>query len=214
MTAISVGIVEDHALVLQGIKLMMRAEPSVSLEVEATTPRQLLELLKDKQPQVLLMDISLPQMSGIELTKLVLKEYPKIKVLFLSSNTTKDYVRMALRVGGRGFVSKSAEPEALIEGIVTVAEGRRYFDPSLSQQVFADFVEFTHTEAGKPTLTDRELEILRYLANGTPQKEIAEIANISIKTVEKHRKSIFEKLKLNSQADLIKYAIREHIIEL
>lgn len=211
---IKLALIDDHELFRDGLSLFLSLQPDVEVLGSASSPLELNRLLEQATPDVLIMDISLPQQSGIDLARQLLRERPVLKIVFLTGNESQAYLEQALKAGGRGFVPKSAPKTELIEAIHEVARGKYYFPPSLSQEVFRQYIQQLHQPGSTPALTDRELEVLRCFANGMTFKEIEDTLHISKKTVEHHKKAIFDKLGFASNADLVKYAIRHHIIEL
>jgi len=205
-------MIDDHELFRDGVSLYLRMQSDIAAVEAYATPSELHKHLAEAQPDVLLMDISMPQQSGIDLARQVLKSFPKLKIIFLTGNESQQYVEQALKAGGRGFIPKSAPKTDVLEAVRRVSRGDIYFPASVSQEVYARFIAQLQGHK-EPELTDRELDVLRCFANGLSFKEIEGTLHISKKTIEHHKKSIFDKLGFNSNADLVKYAVKHHIVE-
>jgi DNA-binding NarL/FixJ family response regulator len=207
-------VIDDHELFRDGLSLYLKMQPDVDVVAAASSPRELHQLLSRHQADIILMDINLPQQSGIDLTRQLIKDQPKLKIVFLSGNEGQAYVEQALKAGGKGFVPKSAPKTEVLEAVRKVHTGQFYFPEGLAQTVFQQYVTYLHNTLDGQSLTERELEVLRCFANGMAFKEIEALLNISKKTIEHHKKAIFGKLSLTSNADLVKYAIKNNIVEL
>ncbi len=216
MTAgkIRLVMIDDHELFRDGLSLYLKMQPDVEVVAAASSPRELHQLLASHEADIILMDINLPQQSGIDLTRQLVKDQPKLKIVFLSGNEGQAYVEQALKAGGKGFVPKSAPKTEVLEAVRKVYTGHYYFPEGLAQTVFQQYVVQLHNTADSQSLTDRELEVLRCFANGMSFKEIEDSLNISKKTIEHHKKAIFDKLGFASNADLVKYAIKNNIVEI
>jgi DNA-binding NarL/FixJ family response regulator len=210
---ITVWMIDDHELFRDGVSLFLKLQPDINMEHALSTPPELHDALASSTPDVLLMDISMPQQSGIDLARQILRTHPKLKIIFLTGNEGYAYLEQALKAGGRGFVPKSASKTEVLEAVRRVYFGDMYFPASVSQDVFKNFVAQLNGHKS-PELTDRELEVLRCFANGMSFKEIEDTLHISKKTIEHHKKAIFDKLAFSTNADLVKYAIKHHIVEL
>lgn len=206
-------MVDDHELFRDGVSLYLNMQADIHLQHAVGSPAELHALFENGKPDVLLMDISMPQQSGIDLTRQILKTHPHQKVVYLTGNEHTAYLELALRSGARGFVPKSASRSELAEAVRRVHHGDFFFPTDVSQEVYRKFVQRLKSQ-DTPELTDRELEVLRCFANGLSFKEIEDQLNISKKTIENHKKAIFDKLGFQSNADLVKYAVKYHIIEL
>ena len=211
---IRIALVDDHEIVRDGIRALLLGNKTVDLVGSFSQPAELHRFLnKGGKIDVLVLDIAMPQMSGIELTRQLIKDKAVPRILILSANTNRNYLESALKAGVHGFIPKDCSKEEMITAIEQVYSGNLYIGQNLSQAVLANYVQRLHRPED-PELTDREVEILKGFANGMSYIDIADELNISKKTVESHKKNIFEKLNLQSNADLVKYAIKHHIVEL
>ncbi|MBI5541936.1 MAG: response regulator transcription factor [Bacteroidia bacterium] len=219
MKKIQVILVDDHQLIRDGIKSLLQDAQQIEVINEASSASELFQLLKNQIPDILILDVSLPGMSGIEITKVIQKEYPTIRVMILSMYIGEDFIFNALKAGARGYLHKNINSYELITAIEEINKGNEYFSTQVSDIILKSFVKKAHTgvkqgEEKEETLTSRELEILKLVAEGFSNPEIAERLVISVRTVESHKTHIMQKLLLNTIADLVKFAIRNNIIEL
>ncbi len=215
---IKVLIVDDHTIVRDGIKALLSGQDDIRIESEASSGRDLLSLLKTSHPDLILLDISLPDYSGIELCEIVRREYPVIQVLFLSMYNTEEYIFNAIKAGAQGYLPKNISQSELLLAIRTVSQGTEYFSESISNIILKSYIKKAkdkEPESLNPenSLSKRELEILKLFAEGFPNPEIAEKLFISTRTVESHKNHIMQKLNLKSTVDLVKFAIKHQIIE-
>ena len=209
-------LVDDHAVVRSGLKMLLSAEPDVQIVGEAGTAAEAIELAGRTSPDVVLMDIGLPDMSGIEATREIKARFPNLAVVALTIHEDQEYFFKMLDAGALGYVPKRAAPEELLRAIRAAAAGEVYLYPSLAKLLVTDYLSQDHPAAQKAHLdglTQREREVLAYLAEGTSNEEIAVSLVISPKTVERHRENIMRKLNLHSRAELVRYAIRKGIIK-
>jgi DNA-binding NarL/FixJ family response regulator len=215
---IKVMLVDDHTIVRDGIKALLTDQDDISIIGEASNGRDLLSLLKVHKPDILLLDISLPDYSGIELCEIVRRDYPGIQVLFLSMYTTEEYIFNAIKAGAQGYLPKNISQTELLLAIRTISQGSEYFSESISNIILKSYIKKAKNkepESINPeeSLSKRELEILKLFAEGFPNPQIAEKLFISTRTVESHKNHIMQKLGLKSTVDLVKFAIRNQIIE-
>jgi DNA-binding NarL/FixJ family response regulator len=209
MPKLRVFLVDDHAVVREGLKALINAQADMEVSGEAGDGRAACEQVKKLRPDVVIMDVSMPEMSGAQATEWLRREYPPVKVLALSVHEDKGYLRQLLEAGALGYVLKRAAAEELIRAIRTVATGGVYLDPSLAGKVVGGFVR---KPAGKGApegeeLSDREAEVVRLTAAGYSNKEIAGQLDLSVKTVETYKARSLEKLGLHSRSDLVRYAL-------
>jgi len=209
-------LVDDHQVVRSGLRMLLGGESDVEIVGEAGTAKEALEAVPKLKPNIVLMDIGLPDMSGIEATSEIKRLYPEVAVVALTIHEDEEYFFKMLEAGANGYVPKRAAPEELLTAIRAAAIGEVYLYPSLAKLLVKDFLAQDRASgeaAGLDGLTDREQEVLKYLADGATNDEIAEVLVISPKTVARHRENIMRKLNLHSRADLVRYAIRKGIIK-
>jgi DNA-binding NarL/FixJ family response regulator len=212
---VRVLLADDHTLVRAGIRALLDKLPDVQVVAEATDGRDALNLLKTHQPHVVLMDIAMPGLSGLEATRRMVKEFPNINVLILSMHVSEEYVWQALRAGAAGYLLKGAELAELPLAIKAVARGETYLSPPISKQVIRDYVRRV---GGEETLlerlTPRQREILQLIAEGETTKAMAQMLKVSVKTVETHRAQLMDRLGIYDVAGLVRYAIRIKLVNL
>jgi two-component system response regulator NreC len=207
-------LVDDHAVVRTGLRTLLEHEPDLEIAGEAGSAQETLRLMETLRPSLVLMDIGLPDASGIDTTAAIKARWPEVAVVALTIHEDEEYFFRMLNAGASGYVPKRAAPEELLTAIRTAAAGEVYLYPSLAKLLVRDFVSGRQPGAAPlDDLTEREHEVLAYLAEGASNSEIAETLTISPKTVARHRENIMAKLNLHSRADLVKYAIRKGIIQ-
>lgn len=218
MQKIKLILVDDHTIVRDGLKVLLMNVDDIEVIGEAENAKQLFELLLSKKPDVLIMDISLPDMTGIEITQKISNEYQDIGVVMLTANISDESVFESLKAGAQGYLPKNASREELLDAIYNVYAGREYLSNSISNTVLKSFIfrarKGTKLEDKKEKLTGREIEIIELFAEGLTYKEIADRLNISTRTVESHKNNIMEKLNLKTIVDLVKFAIKHGMVEL
>lgn len=212
MKKIRIMIVDDHTIVREGLRTLIALAPDMEVACEAENGLEALSRAEEARPQVVLMDISMPLMDGLEATKRITERHKETKVIILTQYEDKDEVLRAIRSGARGFVSKRAASSELIQAIRAVAAGNAFFSPPVANILIEEMK--TKRDGLYEPLTDREREVLRLVAEGYTDKEIAGLLSLSPKTVEAHKTKIMGKLSLTKKADLIKYAIKKGIIKL
>lgn len=214
--AIRVLLVDDHGVVRVGLRMLLEGEEDIDICGEASSGKEAIEQTDALEPDVILMDIGLPDMTGIEATRKIKETHPNIAVVALTIHEDEEYFFKMLEAGANGYVPKKAAPEELLTAIRAAYVGEVYLYPSLAKLLVKDFLG--QQSASKVTLpendlTAREQEVLALLAEGASNNEIAERLTISPKTVARHRENIMTKLNLHSRTELVKYAIRKGIIE-
>lgn len=212
MSKIKMLLVEDHIVVRQGIKALLADEPDIEIVGEADNGRQALHLVSELRPDVVLMDISMPGLNGIEATRQIRQRYSEVKVIILSMHANEEYVFQVLRAGASGYVLKQSDSSEVLTAIRAALSGGSFLSPPISRAVIDDYVhraEVRGQGSDLDLLTSREREVLQLLAEGLSNREIAEQLNISIKTVETHRSNMMNKLDVKSKTDLVKYALRK-----
>jgi two-component system response regulator NreC len=211
--SIRVLVVDDHAVVRTGLRLLLDSQEDLETVGEAGDAREAVFEARAHKPDVVLMDVVLGSgKSGIEATPEILRELPEVKVLILSMQDDPRYVREAFAAGASGYVLKEAADSELITAVREVANGARYVDPALGARIAAADAEAAR-EATEDPLSDREREVLRLLALGHTNQEIAKTLFISVRTAETHRAHIMQKLRLNTRAELVRYAITRGLLE-
>lgn len=214
--AIRILLVDDHAVVRLGLRMLLEHEPDIEIVGEADSASEGLNLVTKLEPDVILMDIGLPDISGIEATRNVKRVRPETAVVALTIHEDEEYFFQMLDAGASGYVPKRAAPEELLTAIRTAARGEVYLYPTMAKLLVKDYLgqqEDSISEASQNGLTPRESEVLALLAEGLTNTEIGDILSISPKTVARHRENIMDKLNLHSRTELVKYAIRKGIIE-
>jgi two-component system response regulator NreC len=207
-------LVDDHAVVRSGLHMLLGNEPDVEIVGEASNAAEALTQAGALTPDVILMDIGLPDMSGIEATRMIKARYPMIAIVALTIHEDEEYFFNMLDAGASGYVPKRAAPEELLTAIRAAANNEVYLYPSMAKLLVRDYLSTGHpTESVKDVLTEREQEVLAHLAEGATNDEIAEALVISPKTVARHRENIMHKLNLHSRVELVRYAIRKGIIK-
>ena len=210
--SISVLIVDDHAVVRSGLRLLLDAESDIDVVGEAGTAREAVFEVRSSKPDVVLMDVAMPGGSGIDVIPQLLHEAPETKILMLSMQDDPNYVRQAFEAGASGYVLKEAADAEVVSAVRDVAEGRSYVNPALGARLVAAESEARKRAQADP-LSDREREVLRLLALGHTNQEIAKMLFISVRTAETHRAHIMQKLNLRSRADLVRYALANGLLE-
>lgn len=215
MSKTRVMIVDDHALVREGITALLKLYDDVDVVGEASDGVEAIERLSELKPDIVLMDIAMPGLGGLEATIEIKKRDPNVKVIVLSQYEDRGYVRRFLKANVSGYILKRAVGGELIAAIRAVAKGESYLHSSIASKVIEGYVgETTDSPDPYDLLTDREKQVLKLVAEGNTHKEIASILGISVKTAIAHNTNIFEKLGLHSKAELIKFAIQKGIIRL
>jgi two-component system response regulator NreC len=203
-------LVDDHAMVRRGLALILKTDPSMQLIGEAQSGDEALRLVTSLEAHVIVMDISMTGMNGIECTRLLAESSPKTKVIILSMHRDPVYVRESLRVGAKGYLLKEDTDDNLLSAIRNVAMGNAFLSPAIADVIVTDFRK--HVSNPLDLLTAREREVLYLIAEGQTNKEAAMSLNLSIYTIEAHRSRVMEKLNLHSSVDLVRFAIRHGLI--
>jgi len=208
-------LVDDHAVVRSGLRMLLENERDVEIVGEAATALEALEAARRLKPNVILMDIGLPDLSGIDATRDIKKHLPDVAIVALTIHEDEEYFFKMLEAGASGYVPKRAAPEELLTAIRAAATGQVYLYPSLAKLLVRDYLSGGRPADDEPAseLTAREQEVLTYLAEGASNEEIAAALVISRKTVARHRENIMRKLNLHSRSELVRYAIRKGIIK-
>jgi two-component system response regulator NreC len=216
MTEIRLLLVDDHEVVRTGLRMLLESQSDIKILAEASTGAEAIRLAKEIKPDVVVMDITLPDITGIEATRRLKERQPEIAVVALTIHEDEQYFFEMLQAGASGYVPKRAAPEDLISAIRAAFAGEIYLYPSLAKALVSDYLGRSRTnpeEASLESLTPREAEVLELLAEGLSNDEIAERLVISRHTVARHRENLMGKLNLHSRSELVKYAIRKGLIE-
>lgn len=215
MNTVKILIAEDHTIVRKGLCSILKNEKDIDVIGEAENGKEAIKKVEELTPDVVVMDISMPLLNGLEATLQIKKRFPEVKVLILTVHSNEEYILEILKAGASGYLVKKAAPEELVAAIHAVSRGNSFLSPSISKSVIKKFLQVAGAEAGlekSSLLTEREREVLQLIAEGHSTRKIAEMLFISVKTVEAHRSHIMEKLDLHNVADLTRYAIRIGII--
>ena len=214
-TQIRILLADDHNILRDGMRLLLERQPGFAVVGEAADGREVVQLAQEQSPDVVVMDIAMPNMNGIEATRRIVERKPEIGVVILSMHYDESYVIRSLKAGARAYLLKDAVKMELIAAIQAVVQGRSYFSPKISRILQEDFVQLLgrrDAEDSYDLLTEREREVLQFVAEGKTNKEIANQLNLSLYTVDTHRTHILQKLNLHSVPELILYAVRKGII--
>jgi DNA-binding NarL/FixJ family response regulator len=211
MKRIRILLADDHAVVRQGFRMILGAQPDMEIVGEAGNGREAVELAERLKPEVVVMDVSMPELNGIEATRRLAASLPHTRVLALSMHKDSVYVREILRAGARGYLLKDSVADDLVSAVRAVASGEGYLSPQVSNAVLDDYRR--HVTNPIDLLTSREREVLQMLAEGKTNKEIAGVLNLSAYTVEAHRGRVMEKLNVHTIADLVRFAVRNGLVD-
>jgi two-component system, NarL family, response regulator NreC len=208
---IKILLADDHALVRQGFRMILEAQPDMEIVGQAGNGREAVELAEKLHPDVVVMDVAMPELNGTEATRRLAVSTPRTRVLALSMHKDSVYVREILRAGARGYLLKDSGDTDLVAAVRAVAKGEGYISPAVSDAVLSDYRK--HVTDPLDLLTGREREVLQSIAEGKTNKEIATALNLSVYTVEAHRGRIMEKLNLHSTGELVRFALRNGLID-
>jgi|SRR5271165_23341 len=215
MDNVRILLADDHNILRDGMRLLLERQPGFVVVGEAADGREIVDLAREQHPDVIVMDIGMPNMNGIEATRRIVEKQPETGVVILSMHYDESYVLRSLKAGARAYLLKDALKAELISAIRAVSEGRSFFSPKISRVLQEDYVQALARKDADDSyelLTGREREILQLVAEGKTNKEIAGILNVSLYTVDTHRTHILQKLNLHSVPELILYAVRKGII--
>ena len=211
MAKLRVFVADDHAVLRDGLKALVNAQPDMEVVGESDNGRTTKDRAKELLPDVLLMDISMPELNGIQATEAIRQECPTIKILVLTAYKDKGYLDQLLKLGACGYILKLSAAEELIGAIRVVAGGGVYLDPQMADRITEGYVrsQFLKGETRQRDLTSREEEVLRLIAQGYSNKEISGQLKIAVKTVESHKANIMQKLDLRNRTGIVRYAVRQ-----
>jgi DNA-binding NarL/FixJ family response regulator len=210
-SAMEVLLVDDHAMVREGLKLILETMPGFHVAGEAEDGRQALDLVERLRPDVVVMDIAMPNLNGLDASRQIRRRFPDVKILILTSHENRQYVTQIVKTGANGCLLKRSAGTELVTALETLREGRSYVSPSVAGTLLDDY-RVRIDRGGEDLLTEREREIVQLVAEGHTNQGIARKLGISIKTVETHRTNIMDKLGAADRTDLVKYAIRTGMI--
>jgi two-component system, NarL family, response regulator NreC len=213
---IRIIVADDHQIVRQGLRILLEAEPDMEVIAEADNGRKVLRMALELLPDIIIMDLSMPELNGIEATRQILADSPGVRVIALSMHSDSLFVLNMIRAGASGYLLKDCALEELVKAIRTVVNQKTYLSPGVSDIVIRDFVTGwqTTTSSAFSVLSAREREVLQLMAEGKTTNQIADGLCVSVKTVEAHRKQVMNKLGIHSVAELTKYAIRQGLTSL
>jgi two-component system, NarL family, response regulator NreC len=212
---IRILLADDHTIVRKGLRLLLESHPDFKVIADAADGREAIKLAEENKPDVMVMDLAMPILNGIEAARQITAKQPSIAIVFLSMHSDEGYVLKALKVGARAYLLKDAAEYDLINAVKAVSEGKAFFSPAISKMLAEDYVRQMEGHKVDDTydlLTTREREILQLLAEGRSNKEVANHLQLSLHTVETHRSNILQKLNLHTGAELILYAIRKGVV--
>ena len=212
--SIRILLADDHAIIRQGLRSLLEKERDIEVVGEAKDGRKALSLVRELNPDITVMDITMPNLNGVDATRQITSDFPQTKVIALSIHSDKQFVTDMLKAGASGYILKECLFVEFVQAIRSVAGGISYLSPKITGLVVSDYVERLLANHSKPMLSQRENEVLQLLAEGRSTKEIALELHVSSKTIEANRRQIMEKLNIHSIAELTKYAIREGLTSL
>lgn len=213
---IRIVLAEDHTILREGLRALLSADPKFEIVGEAADGREAIRWVEKLGPDLVMMDLSMPRMTGMDAIREIKKRYPATKIIALTVHKTEEYLRTTLQAGADGYVLKDATHEELMLAIENILEGKTYLSPGISEKVIAGYLEGKENRLPSSTLgvlSPREREVLKLIAEGYKNKEIAADLCISLKTVEKHRANLMKKLDLHNAAALTAYAIEQGLVE-
>jgi DNA-binding NarL/FixJ family response regulator len=215
MKPLRILLVDDHEMVRQGLKAVLETHGGWEVCGEATTGRQAVAQARELRPQIVVMDVSMPELGGLEATRQIRAALPRTEVLILTMHDSEQLVREVLAAGARGYLLKSDAGHALVSAVEALAQHKPFFTSKVTELVLGGFLNPQKPDEAQPgeRLTPREREIVQLLAEGKSNKEVAVVLEISVKTAETHRTNVMRKLEVRSMSELVRYAIRNNIVE-
>ena len=216
MPQIRILLADDHIIIRSGLRLLLDQQPDFKVVAEASNGREAVALASELHPEIAVLDIGMPQLNGIEATQQIVSKEPQTQVVILSMHADEGYVLRALKAGARAYILKNSAEADLIRAVRIVADGKSFFSPVISKMLLEDYVRQIrdkHVEDSYDLLTQREKEVLQLVAEGRTNKEVANLLQLSVHTVDAHRGNILQKLNLHGVPELILYAVRKGIIQ-
>lgn len=216
MANVRIAIVDDHDIVRDGIKILLEDEPGFEIVGEAKNGKEAVALCKENEIDLAIMDITMPEMDGIEATKIIKDKHPDVKILALTMLSEDQHIRKMIKAGASGYILKSSGKEELIKAINSIINGQHYFSDDATQSILKELVNPEVTKINDPediNITDRELEILKLIVEEYTNQEIADELYISVRTVDAHRRNLLQKTGAKNTAGLVKYAIKNHLFD-
>lgn len=213
MKSIRILIADDHSLVREGIRALLETVDDVEVIADASDGLDAIKMIQTHRPNLVLMDIGMARMNGLDATARIVKEFPGVRVVILSMHANEEYVLQALRAGASGYLLKDAKKQELLLAVKSVASGKTYLSPEVSKHVIDNYVQSVGTQ-GSPLekLTPRQREILKLISEGRTNKEMAGILNLSIKTIDTHRTQLMDRLDIHDVAGLVRFAIKMGLV--
>lgn len=216
MANIRIAIVDDHQIVRDGIRVLIEDEPGFEVAFEAENGKEAITFSKKHSPDVIIMDITMPEMNGIEATELIKEQQPEVKILALTMLSEDQHIRKMIKVGASGYILKNSGKEELLQAIYALIEGKHYFSNDATQSILQELVHPTVSKTKQPenvNITERELEVLQLIVDEHTNQEIADKLFISVRTVDAHRRSLLQKTNAKNTAGLVKYALKNDLTE-
>jgi DNA-binding NarL/FixJ family response regulator len=211
----TVLLADDHGLVRKGLRFVLEHEPGIEVAGEAADGREAVRLAEELNPNVVVMDIAMPQLNGIDATAQIVKRDPSIGVIMLSVHSDESYLLRALSAGAKGYLLKDSAELDVVRAVQSVAQGRPFFSPGIAKTLLEDYMRYLQQrdlQDSYDLLTDREKQVLQLLAEGKSNKEVATLLDLSLYTVETHRTHLMQKLNLHNTAEIVLYAVRKRVI--
>lgn len=215
MSDIRILLADDHTVMRSGLRLLLERQPGFKVVAEASNGRETVDLMESAKPDVVVLDVAMPNLNGIDAARQITQHYPAVAVVILSMHSDEGYVLRALKAGARGYLLKDSPEADLVNAVRAVHEGKAWFSPAISRMLVDDYMRQLQqhgVEDSYELLTAREREILQMLAEGKSNKDVANILKLSLYTVETHRGNMLQKLNLHGTAELILYAVRKGVI--
>jgi len=208
---IRIILVDDHQMIRDGLRHLLKLQKDMDVLAEAEDGRSAVQLAGELKPDVIILDVAMPDLNGIEAARQIRSQYPEVRIVALSMHSDRRFIAEMLKAGATGYLLKDSAFEELAQAVRTVAAGQTYLSPQITGSIIEDYVQRlpNGSDSVAPSLTPREREVLQLLAEGQSTKQIAARLHVSVKTIETHRRQLMEKLNLHSVAELTKYAIRE-----